>query len=187
MRVIAGKAKGKQLKSPAGVSLRPTSDRVRGAIFSLLESMDCDWSSVIDLYAGTGSLGIEALSRGAGWADFVERNPRCCAMIKENLKNAGLDNQAHVYCCTIDRALSFLDKRYGIILLGPPYADHSVIEVLDKLSSSRLVGEGSIGESSIIVVEHSSRFPLSQAYGDFHLVKDRRHGDTCISIYSRRF
>lgn len=181
MRVIAGKAKGKHLKSPAGVSLRPTSDRVRGAIFSLLESMDCDWSSVLDLYAGTGSLGIEALSRGAGWADFVERNPRCCAIIKENLRNAGLDDQAHVYCCAIDRAFSFLDKRYGIIVLGPPYADHSIVEVVDKLSVSRLVGDG-----SIIVVEHSSRFPLSQAYGDFHLVKDRRHGDTCISIYSRR-
>jgi len=182
MRVIAGKAKGKQLKSPPGASLRPTSDLVRGAIFSLLESMDCDWSSVLDLYAGTGSLGIEALSRGAGWADFVERNQRCCATIKENLKNAGLEDQAHVYCCSIDRALSFLDKRYGILLLGPPYADHSIVEVLDKLSSSHLVGDG-----SVIAVEHSSRFPLSQAYGDFHLVKDRRHGDTCISIYSRRF
>ncbi len=178
MRVIAGKAKGKYLKSPKGVSLRPTSDLVRGAILSILESLATDWSSVLDLYAGTGSLGIEALSRGAQWADFVEHNPRCCAIIKENLKNTELASQAHVYCCSVAKALSFLKRSYGIILLAPPYADLSVVQVLEQLSSSGLVGAG-----STIVVEHSCRLPLSAAYGDSQLVKERRHGDTCISVY----
>lgn len=178
MRVIAGKARGKHLRSPRGVSLRPTSDLVRGAIFSMLESVATDWSSVLDLYAGTGSMGIEALSRGAGWVDFVEHNPRCCAIIKENLENAGLAAQAHVYCCSVARALSFLNRKYGIILLGPPYADLSVVEVLEKLSNSCLVAA-----DCTLVVEHSVRLPLSPAYGDFHLVKERRHGDTCISVY----
>jgi len=76
MRVIAGKAKGFRLKSLQGSNLRPTSDMLRGAIFSMLESLASDWSRVLDLYAGTGALGIEALSRGADWADFVENNPR---------------------------------------------------------------------------------------------------------------
>jgi 16S rRNA (guanine966-N2)-methyltransferase len=97
MRIIAGKAKGKSIKSPKSVAIRPTSDLIRGAIFSILESMDIDWSSVLEFYAGTGSMGIEALSRGAGWADLVERNPKCCATIKENLEHTGFAEQAHVY------------------------------------------------------------------------------------------
>jgi 16S rRNA (guanine966-N2)-methyltransferase len=178
MRVIAGKAKGKYLKSPKGVSLRPTSDLARGAIFSILESLATDWSSVLDLYAGTGSLGIEALSRGAQWADFVEHNPKCSAIIKENLENAGLAEQAHVYTCNVIKALSFLKRRYGIILMGPPYADLSISEILERLSSSSLVGAG-----TTIVVDYSSRLPLSPNYGDFRLIKERHHGDTCISVY----
>jgi 16S rRNA (guanine966-N2)-methyltransferase len=178
MRVIAGKAKGKYLKSPKGVSLRPTSDLVRGAIFSILESLVTDWSSVLDLYAGTGSLGIEALSRGAEWVDFVEHNPKCSAIIKENLENAGLAAQAHVYTCSVAKALSLLNRRYGIILMGPPYADSSISEILEQLANSGLVGEG-----TTIVVEHSLRLPLSPNYGDFRRVKERHHGDTRISVY----
>jgi len=144
----------------------------------MLESLDSDWSSVLDLYAGTGSLGIEALSRGAGWADFVEHDPKCCATIKENLENARLAAQAHVYYCDVIKAISFLKRAYGIILMGPPYADSSVTGIIERLSMSCLVGS-----DTTIVVQHSLRLPLSSAYGDFHLVKDRHHGDTCISIY----
>lgn len=178
MRIIAGTAKGKHLKSPKGVSLRPTSDLVRGAVFSILESLATDWSSVLDLYAGTGSLGIEALSRGAQRADFVEHNPRCCAIIKENLENAGLASQAHVYCSRVTKALSFLKERYSIILMGPPYADLSIPEILEQLANSCLVGPG-----TTIAVEHSYRLPLSPNYGNFQLIKERCHGDTCISVY----
>jgi len=178
MRVIAGKAKGQHIKSPKGVSLRPASDLIRGVIFSILESIDADRSSVLDLYAGTGSLGIEALSRGAGWADFVEHNPKCCAIIKENLERAGLAAQAHVYCTEVSKALFFLKGRYGIVLMGPPYDDLSINQTLEKLASSPLVGVG-----STIVVQHSYRLSLSPAYGNFQLIKERRHGDTCISVY----
>ena len=180
MRVIAGKAKGRALKSPKGVALRPASDLIRGAIFSMLESMDCDWSSVLDLYAGTGSLGIEALSRGALSADFVERNPRCCAIIKENLENIGLADEGHVYCFSVAKALSVLKKRYSLVLMGPPYPDISAVEFLEQLVASSLVGP-----ETTIVVQHSTRLPLSPAYGDFHLIKERSHGDTRISIYKQ--
>lgn len=179
MRIIAGKAKGKHIKSPKGVSIRPTSDLVRGAIFSILESAHSDWSAVLDLYAGTGSLGIEALSRGAQWADFVDHDSRCCATIRENLENATLIAQAHIHCCSITRAISSLKRRYSIVLMGPPYADSSVIDTLEQLTASSLVGPG-----TTIVVEHSFRLPLSSAYGNFYLTDHRRHGDTCISIYS---
>lgn len=178
MRVIAGKAKGKSIKSPKSVSIRPTSDLIRGAIFSILESMGVDWSSVLEFYAGTGSMGIEALSRGAGWADLVERNPKCCAAIKENLEQTGFTQQAHVYCLPATKAITILNKRYSIVLMGPPYKELSVIDTIEQLVSSPLVGAG-----STIVVEHSYRIPLSPKYGGFQLAKERRHGDTCISVY----
>ena len=176
MRVVAGKAKGHRIKSTKGI--RPTSDLVRGAIFSILESMEADWSRVLDLYSGSGALGIEALSRGAGWGDFVEENPRCCAVIKENLDRTGLAGQAHVYCCRVSKALSFLDGEYDIIFLDPPYSNSTLGPLLEAISLSSLVGE-----DSTVVVEHSSRLPLSSAYGNLHLKKSRRHGDTCISVY----
>jgi 16S rRNA (guanine(966)-N(2))-methyltransferase RsmD len=178
MRIITGTAKGQQIKSPKGVHLRPTSELTRSMIFSILESMQADWSLVLDIYAGTGSLGLEALSRGAGWVDFIEQDPKCCAAINENLSNAGFADRAHVYCLAAMKAMSSLKKRYGIVVMGPPYKDTSFLEVLDRLSASPLVGLG-----SIIVAEHSCHLPLESGYGDFQLVKERRHGETCVSIY----
>ena len=92
MRVITGDAKGHRLKSRPGLSTRPTTDLVRGAIFSILGTTAKKWALVLDLYAGTGALGIEALSEGASRADFVERNAKCCDIIRHNLKATGLTN-----------------------------------------------------------------------------------------------
>ncbi|MEE9400935.1 MAG: RsmD family RNA methyltransferase, partial [Dehalococcoidia bacterium] len=136
MRVIAGKAKGHSLKSLRGSAIRPTSDLIRGAIFSMLETVATDWSRVLDLYAGTGALGIEALSRGAEWADFVEKKPRLCALIKENLESTGFAAQGAVYCVSAAKALSILDGEYGILFMDPPYADSSLTTTAEKLASS---------------------------------------------------
>jgi len=168
------------LKSPKGPLTRPTSDLVRGAIFSMLESMASDWERVLDLYAGTGALGIEALSRGASWADFVERDERCCRLIRENLERTKLAGQAHVYCCTVKKALSFLKESYSIVLLDPPYSDLAAAATLAEVATSPLVGP-----SSVIVMEHSPRLTAESAYGKFSLLRTRRHGDTCISIYGQ--
>lgn len=144
----------------------------------MLESVTTDWSRVLDLYAGTGALGIEALSRGAEWADFVEQDSRCCAIIRENLDRTGLAGQAKVYCCSVTKALSILDRGYDLILLDPPYSDPSIPLILDKLVASSLVNE-----ESTIAVEHSRRLSLKPAYGDFHLIRHLRHGDTRVSTY----
>jgi 16S rRNA (guanine966-N2)-methyltransferase len=144
----------------------------------MLESTATDWSRVLDLYAGTGALGIEALSRGAEWADFVERNPKLCAVIKENLGHTGLASQGGVLCVTANKALSILKEQYGILLLDPPYADPSVTATAEKLSCSRLVGE-----DSTIVIEHSKRVPLKERYGNFKQIKNLHHGDSCVSVY----
>ena len=178
MRVIAGKAKGHSLKSLRGSAIRPTSDLIRGAIFSMLETVATDWSRVLDLYAGTGALGIEALSRGAEWADFVEKKPRLCALIKENLESTGFAAQGTVYCVSAAKALSILDGEYGILFMDPPYTDSSLTTTAEKLASSRLVGK-----ESTLVIEHSRRVPLKEIYGDFHQMKTLHHGDSYVSVY----
>ena len=178
MRIIAGKAKGHHLKSLKSNLIRPTSDLVRGAIFSSLESLEADYSRVIDFYAGTGALGIEALSRGADWADFVEQDPRCCAIIRENLEHTKLSEQAHVYCCTVKKALSFLRTQYSLIFLDPPYTEPEISTVLEQLPSSPL-----IREDTTMVVEHSVRYLPHAGYGNLYLKKKLNHGDTRVSIY----
>jgi len=180
MRIIAGKAKGHRLKVPKGTVVRPATDLVRGAIFSILETTTSDWAEVLDLFAGSGALGIEALSRGAGWVDFVERKPRCCAIIKQNLEKAKLEAQAHIYCCSVAKAISFLDKEYSIILIDPPYSNSSIGSLVTQLATSKLVGVG-----STVVVTHSSHLPLSSSYATLNLIKERRHGDSCIAIYQK--
>jgi len=178
MRVIAGEAKGRSLKGLKGLSIRPTSDLVRGAIFSALDSLGVDWSRVLDLYAGTGALGIEALSRGAGEADFVDRDPKSCFVIKDNLERTGLARRAKVYCLGVRRALSILKGKYSLIFLDPPYADNSGFSILRELVSSGLVGE-----ETTIIIEHSRRVKPEEVYGEFKKVKVLQHGDTNISIY----
>ncbi|MDD5039046.1 MAG: 16S rRNA (guanine(966)-N(2))-methyltransferase RsmD [Dehalococcoidales bacterium] len=180
MRVIAGKAKGHRLKVPKVTTTRPATELVRGAIFSILENITDDWEQVLDLFSGSGALGIEALSRGAGWVDFVDWEPRCCAIIRENLEKTKLAAQAHIYCTNVTKALSFLDKEYSIILIDPPYADLSIGNLVSQLAGSKLVGG-----NTTIVVTHSPRLTLNSTYGTFNLVKEHRHGDSCITVYRK--
>lgn len=101
-------------------------------------------------------------------------------MIRENLERTKLAEFAHVYCCTVKKALSFLKEFYSIVLLDPPYNDPAAASVLGEVAISPLVGAG-----SVIVMEHSPRLTLESAYGKFNLFKTRRHGDTCISVYKQ--
>ena len=180
MRITGGVAKGQQLKLPKGRLVRPTTDRTREAVFSILTTLVSHWSRALDLYAGIGALGIEALSRNTEWVDFVDQEPRCCAIIKQNLDDIGFSQKAHVYCCSVAKALTFLGDKYDIVFMDPPYSDTSVGSMVAQLASSRLV----TGES-MVVVSHASRFPLQQSYNGLSLIKERRYGDTCISIYQK--
>ena len=180
MQVITGKAKEHRLKAPKGNTTRPATELVREAIFSILETTTNDWEQVLVLFSGSGALGIEALSRGAGWVDFVERKPRCCAIIKENLEKTKLASQAHIYCCSIAKALSFLDKEYSIILMDPPYSNPSIGDLVTQLATSTLVGV-----ETILLLTHSPHLPLSSSYDTLDLVKEHRHGDSCIAIYRK--
>lgn len=181
MRVIAGRAKGRRLKGPGGRpgQIRPSSDLVRGAVFSALASMGVDMSRVLDLYAGSGALGVEALSRGAGWCDFVERDPRACAVIRDNLELTGFAGAAKVHCLPAARGVERLEGPYTLVLADPPYADAEAGAVLESLASSPLVEAG----RTVVALEHSAREELAASLGKFGLVSVRRHGDSAVSIY----
>ncbi|MBA7635982.1 Ribosomal RNA small subunit methyltransferase D [subsurface metagenome] len=181
MRVIAGQAKGHRLKVAKGTNIRPATDLVRGAIFSILETTaPGDWELVLDLFAGSGALGIEALSRGGEWVDFVEREPRCCDIIRQNLEKVKLAGKSHIYCCSVAKAISFLDKEYSIILMDPPYSDSSIGNLVTQLATSKLVGT-----KTTVVVTHSPHLPLNSTYATLSLIKERRHGDSCIAVYRK--
>ncbi len=186
MRVIAGIAKGHTLKGPKSDATRPTGDKVRGAIFAMLEArQSLAGVRVLDLYAGTGALGIEALSRGAAWCDFVEEDRTTCRIIAENLEHTRLAHQARVHNRTVAQVLahpemltphSLNGPEYDIILLDPPYADPAAPTILDRLATSPLVGK-----NTLLVLEHSKRTVPAETYGNLQLLKTKKHGDTCIS------
>lgn len=178
MRVIGGVARGRRLKTPRGESVRPTSDLVRGAIFDMIDSLGADLSRALDLYAGTGALGIEALSRGAGWCDFVERDFRFCRLTQENLALTGLGDRAKVYRGSAERVIRRLTEPYTLVLADPPYADETAPQVLETLASS-----GLLATDAVVVLEHSRRRAVTDKLGRLALRQTRRHGDTCISIY----
>jgi 16S rRNA (guanine(966)-N(2))-methyltransferase RsmD len=180
MQVIGGKAKGTLLKAPQRQLVRPITSVVKEAIFSILENTVSCWDRVLDLYAGSGALGIEALSRQAEWADFVDRSRKCCDIIKHNLDSARLLDKAHIYCCSANKAVAFLSNNYDIIFMDPPYSDPGVGSLLATIANSKL-----IGENSTIVVCHANRFPLSSDYAGLCLAKQRHYGDTFVSVYQR--
>lgn len=180
MRVIAGQVKGFPIKMPKGTPTRPATELVRGAIFSILEASVDDWSRVLDLFSGSGSLGIEALSRGAGNVDFVDQEPRCCAIIKENLEKTGLIRQAKVHCTTVGRAIAVLREPYNIVLMDPPYGDTHIGKTIEQLAGSPL-----ICVDATVVITHSSRFKLEPIYGALTLKREYRHGDSTIAIYKK--
>jgi 16S rRNA (guanine966-N2)-methyltransferase len=180
MRITGGTVKGQHLKVPKNRLVRPTTDRVREAIFSTLKSLTGHWSRWLDLYAGSGALGIEALSRNAEWVDFVDQQHQCCAIIKQNLEKVGFSQKAHVYCCSVAKALTFLDNKYDIIFIDPPYSDSSINGLITQVAHSSIMDN-----KTLIVVSHATRLPLHHSYNGLSLVKEKRYGDTCISIYHK--
>jgi 16S rRNA (guanine966-N2)-methyltransferase len=179
MRIVGGSARGRRLKRPpAGV--RPTADLVREAIFDVLEAQRADLSRVLDVYAGSGALGIEALSRGDGRCDFVERDAANARVIRENLSAAGLQDRGAVYRLAAERAPERLQGPYSLILADPPYNDEAALETLEQIARSEVVGT-----ETMLVLEHSARREPPPELGPLPLAWSRRYGDTQVSIYRR--
>ncbi len=184
MRVIAGSAKKRLLKVPPGWKGRPTADRVKEAIFNILGNLVID-SNFLDLFAGTGNVGIEALSRGARRAVFVEKDPRAAGTIVQNLRLSGLDSGSRVIAKDVFRALDELAKEekirgqsFNIVFLDPPYGRGFEVPVIGKVLDLALLTPG-----GLIIAESSKRENLPDQISGLPLVRQERYGDTLISFY----
>lgn len=179
MRVIGGRLKGRRLAGVKG-RLRPTADRVREAVFNILGPA-VEGAQVLDLFAGTGALGIEALSRGAAGAVFVEEHRASLDVLRRNLTLCGLTDVGHIYVLPVQKALPHLatqGQRFRLIFLDPPYEKGLAGRTLALLARLSL-----LDTHGIIVVEHSRAEELAAAYGAW-VCSDRRHyGGTMVSFY----
>jgi 16S rRNA (guanine966-N2)-methyltransferase len=157
-------------------------DRVKESLFSTITSERSIRGRVLDLYAGTGSLGIECLSRGAAEADFVEQSTPVCRIICRNLEHTRLADRGHVHCMPVVRYLQGWERlpAYDIIIMDPPYADPHIHQTITAVAASSLGGA-----NGLLIVGHSPRVELADAYGDWDRLKFRRLGDSCFSIYAR--
>ena len=177
MRIIAGKYKGRQLLYKSK-NLRPTSDKAREALFSILGDRVSD-SRFLDLYAGSGAVGLEALSRGAEQAFFVEKFPK---LVHSNLHSLGLVAQAQVLRFDVQKALVMLSKKaasFDIIFLDPPYELPTYDKVLDTIGNS-----GLLSPQGILIAEHRSSKTLDSQYGSLQQSKHNKYGESSFSFYS---
>ena len=182
LRITGGEHRGRRFSLPRGSDLRPTSDRVRGAIFSILGSIlgvdAVQGARALDLYAGSGALGLETLSRGAAWVDFVEANARRCRLISDALATLGLSERGRVHNGRVERLLGTLEGGYSLVFADPPYALDDWQVVMEALNR-----QGMLQEGGMVVAEHRHSTVMADEYGGLSLQTRRRYGDTAISIY----
>lgn len=178
MRVISGTAAGRRLRAPRTAQVRPTLDKVKQAIFNSLGARG-ESGRVLELFAGTGALGIEALSRGAEWCDFVDALPVACRVIRENLRAAALHQRARVIQGRVPGALTRLHEPYDLILADPPYQTVAHEDWLPSLAAS-----GAIQSETLVVVGHWKKKLPAEQWGRLRLLRRRQHGDSMFSIYA---
>ena len=179
MRVITGSAKGRRLITPNGSDVRPTVDRVKEGIFSALQ-FDLEGRRILDLFAGSGQLGIEALSRGAKNAVFVDSGEQACALIRENLKRTKLSDSAKVIRGDYLQYLQTCRETFDIVFLDPPYAEVFLENALNKLAEIDILESG-----AIIVAERPVNKELPWELTGFTKSKDYKYGNTLLTLYRK--
>ena len=179
MRVITGKARGVQLKTPDGLATRPTADRVKEALFSIIQ-FDIPGAKVLDLFGGTGQLGIEALSRGAKSATFVDAGEPACRLIKENLKRTRLEADGKVVRSDYMEFLNRCREQYNIIFLDPPYAEVFLENALKKITEIDILASG-----GIIVAERPLGKELPWDFEGYTRSKDYKYGKVLLTLYRK--
>ena len=179
MRVIAGSARGTVLKTPDGMHTRPTADRVKEALFSILQ-FELPGASVLDLFGGTGQLGIEALSRGAKRAVFVDEREDACRLIKENLKRTKFTEQATVLRSDYAVYLKKCSEKFDIILLDPPYAEVFLENSLNLITEIDILQSG-----GIIVTERPLDKDLLVEFSGYKCSKDYKYGKILLTLFRK--
>lgn len=181
MRITGGQGKGRLLASLKGLNVRPTSDRVREAIFNLI-GQDVTGLKVLDLFAGTGSLGIEALSRGASWALFIDKSIRSIKIIKKNLALCGYESAGFILKKDLTRGLprkfSLMKEKFDLVFIDPPYGKKLIPPLLKELADREI-----LASPSMVITESSKFESLPVAPGKLHLFKARTYGETQINVY----
>lgn len=179
MRIVAGKARGHPLLGPRSANIRPTADRVREAVFNILGQWMDGWS-VLDLFAGTGALSLEAISRGARRAVMVDQNKEAVRLCRTNAAALGFQDQVEILALPVDRALAQLQRageQFELIFADPPYAFRAGQQLLEAIASARLLaGQG------ILCLEHNKRESAPE-HPELSRTGQRRFGDTVVSIY----
>lgn len=177
MRIIAGDYKGRRLHSPLDDRIRPTTDKVKEAVFSILTNQIYD-SNVLDLFAGTGNLGLEALSRGARHCWFADSSRDSIRLLKENISYCRADDKSTVLTGDFRKVLGKITQPMDLILLDPPYHMGLLPECF------QLIGEyGLLAEEGLIVAEHRREETLPEELGIYRKIKERKYGTVVISIY----
>ena len=179
MRVITGKARGVALKTPEGLQTRPTTDRVKEALFSIIQ-FDIPGTRVLDLFGGTGQLGIEALSRGAKSAVFVDEREEACRLIRENLRRTRLEQDAQVVRSDYLAYLSRCREKFGIIFLDPPYAEVFLENSLKRITEIDILESG-----GIMVAERPLGKELPWDFPGYTRSRDYKYGKTLITLYRK--
>jgi 16S rRNA (guanine966-N2)-methyltransferase len=195
VRVISGTARGRLLRAAA--ETRPTADLIKGSIFSMLEALAYKrgfepdeeegdfaaaraWPRVLDLFAGSGGLGIEALSRGAPTADFVEQDREAVRMLTANLRTTRLDDRARVHQTSVKLGLRAMRGPFDVVFADPPYADRDALQsTVEALSAA-----GMLEPTSVVVLEQEWATTPPPSVGNLDLMSTRRHGRTRISLYA---
>ena len=189
MRIIGGKAKGTRLASLKGLSLRPTLDKVRESFFNQVSPV-IRGAGFLDLFAGTGAVGIEALSRGANDVVFVEQRSGASMLIRKNLEKCRFAKAGETDCRweifkssaqDAIRSLAKTDRRFDLIYVDPPFAEDLYADILLSISESDL-----LDEAAQVTVEHDRKTELDKSYGKLSLIKSRRLGDSCLSFFGNQ-
>jgi len=184
MKIIAGEYKGRHIDMPRGADIRPTSDKVREALFNIMMDKVAG-SCVLDLFAGSGAFGIEALSRGAGHAVFVDLQKKCADCVRANLRGLAISKEKYdIYCNDAFKALKKLSDtkiRFNIVFLDPPYH-----EGLLKKSLIYLCNHDILYPSSLVICEHFKKDEMPDEIDCLVRCREARYGDTVLSFYTRR-
>ncbi len=178
MRVITGSARGRRLESLEGEEVRPTTDRIKEAVFSIIQ-FQTEGRTFLDLFAGSGQMGIEALSRGAKQAYFVDNSKKSVETVRRNLKKTNLEQNASVYQTDFRAFLSFGSQRYDIAFLDPPYGTGILQEALALVSSH-------MSDTGIIIAENPLEEEILSQYGDFVLDRQYRYGKIKITTFRHK-
>lgn len=179
MRIIAGELKGRRLETPDWTGLRPTSDKLRETLFNVLAPR-IRGSSFLDGFAGTGAVGIEALSRGASDVVFVESDPRAVRLISANLARCGIEQRHAIIRAGLANAAERLaGRRFDVVFLDPPYGRSALEQAL--AAAERLAGDG-----TLVVIEHATRDVAAESAGALVRVRELPSGDSALTFYRRR-